>query len=322
MCKKLIVVLLVAALSIPVSAAYIGFDNDGNEGVNPLFIDLDGGGTVTPHPQAQSWLFQSSWTGPTSQNFVNPEATSPGQIPVAQLNCYEKVKEINQGGNGATSVGLSRNRCSGMVGVAGTGDFSLGTRGYGMNYLELTVTGLQPDTEYKFYMWAYEANGVWANPTNNYQKFVAYSQQNPKTWLDAHVGQYAGVDNEPNGYGAPTVNPLPNADTNMPGSANNPYTGAGLSLYDMMLARASCSSVDAQGVADAGDHLGDFARNCAIFKATTNDDGAIVIYEWNDNADWGGSAHIPINGILIIPEPATIALLGLGGLALIRRKRA
>jgi hypothetical protein len=317
MCKKLIV-LLVVALSLPATAAYIGFDMDGNSGVNPLKLDLDGGGVVSAHAGWQSWLFQSAWTGPQANGFVNPQAEGPGEVPTAQLNVYRKPAEVSQGGNGITSVGISRNRSSGMVAVAGTGDYSLGTRGYGMSYVELTLTGLQPSTNYKFFVHAYEANGVWANPTNNFQKFVAYSTTNPKTWLDAHQGEYAGVDNEPNGYGAPTVNALPNTDTNMPGSANNAYTGTGPSLYDMVLDRASISDETNAG----RDYLDDPAKNCAEFWAMTNGSGQIVIYEWLDNADWGGSAHIPINGVYVIPEPATIALLGLGGLALIRRKRA
>ncbi|MFA5252882.1 MAG: hypothetical protein WC454_09910, partial [Phycisphaerae bacterium] len=71
--KKLIVVLVVLALSMPSMAAYIGFDAEGNPGVNPLHVDVDGE-SVSPPPgdTYQSWLISRSWTGPLGKDFVNP----------------------------------------------------------------------------------------------------------------------------------------------------------------------------------------------------------------------------------------------------------
>jgi len=311
--KKLFVLLVVAALTIPASAAYIGFDDGGNSAVNYLKVDLNGAGAGNTITGFQGWMFARDWTGPLSQQFVNPNADYGWEQPIAQLEVYRK----NQGAS--SNAGASRDRSGGWAGVLGTGDFSYGTEGFGMNYVKLTLTQLQPDTDYRFYLWSYEAVGVWVyDSTNPYRKYVAFSTTNPKTWLDAHKGQYRGVMNEPNGYGPRKGDDHTEAttDSNMPGSPDNTYTGPGPSLYQLMGCR-----VDAN-YADGTDHDGSMTLNVGKMTATTNDDGACVIYAWMDATDFGNSMHVPLNAFLVVPEPTTIALLGLGGLALLRRKRA
>jgi hypothetical protein len=316
MSRKLFVLLLVvAALSIPAPAAYIGFDDNGNSGVNPLYIDIGGGGSTPTLPGWQYWVFQSNWTGPANTSFNNPNQDYSWEQPTASMNVYRK----NQAPN--TDVGLSRSREGGFAGVAGTGDFSNATEGYGMNYVQIALGGLAPATTYKVTVWDFENSPTWSMASNNPDsKFTAWSTTNPKQWLDSHVGQYKGIGNgsyDPNGYG-PMVGdtyPAPQTDSNMPGTATNPYTGTGPSLWQLTLGRVN------EVAYDTYDHLGE-NQNDTSFHVTSDDYGFIVLYGWEDFTDWTGSAHVPLNGLFVIPEPMTIALLGLGGLALIRRKRA
>jgi len=315
MCKKLIVLCL-ALMSVPAMAEYIGFPS-GCE--NPLYVDVDGGGTTTDKCDWQQWLFARDWTGPISQQFVNPYASYAWEQPVAQLEAYRKNQAV-------PAAGASRDRSGGWSGVLGTGEFQATDKGFGMNYIKLTVTQLQPSTQYKFLLWAMETRSVWAcNSDNPDSKYIAWSTTNPKQWLDDHTGQYRGngAGTDVNGYGpiSKDDDPFPITDTNMPGSLNNPYTGVGPSLYELVTACSAEGGRTTLIAEDGNDHLG---QNICMtdFLANTNDEGTVVIYGWMDATDYTGSMHVPLNGFWIVPEPTTIALLGLGGLALIRRKRA
>jgi hypothetical protein len=321
MCNKLIVLsvaLVVAGFCVPVPAAYIGFDDSGNSGVNPLKVDIGGGGVTPTLPGWQYWVFQSNWTGPTADmTFTDLNQDYSWEQPTATMNVYRK-NQVALGAN--PNVGLSRSREGGFAGVAGTGDFSNTTEGYGMNYVQLTLDGLAPDQDYKIWVWDFENSPTWSMASNNPDsKFTAWSTTNPKQWLDSHVGQYQGIGDgthDPNGYG-PIVGDqysAPRTDSNMPGTETNPYTGTGPSLWQLTLGRVN------EVAYDTYDHLGE-NQNDASFHVTTDDYGNVVLYAWEDFTDWTGSAHVPVNGFEVIPEPATLLLLGLGGLALLRKRR-
>jgi hypothetical protein len=218
-----------------------------------------------------------------------------------------------------------------MAFVKGTGEYSAGTKGLGTIYDVLTISGLKPNTEYLFRLWSYETTGTWtvssANPND---KWGVWSTLNPVNWLGANYAPVQPGEPPNGGYGPKwrTGDP-PTTDSNMP---NVISTVDGSNMYDAAIGNGKGTRFNMDsGAADKGDiPLGDWlVITCASFYATTNPylnpdypGGDITLYGWMDATDWGGSMHMPLNGFEVVPEPATVVLLGLGGLALLRRKRA
>jgi hypothetical protein len=291
---------VVAVVGVPASAFYIGQYINPETGciANPLYVDIDVESTPTHHCRWQQWLFTSTWDSPQSETFENPPAEYPWEVPRAELYAYRLNADPQHGGG-------SRNRGGGMAFVPGTYEFGPTTKGFGMNYLKLTLTNLAPDTRHLISLWGYEAQDVWAMSTDNpVSKFGVWSTVNPKAWLDAHGYDGSNPDEPPlGGYGPPAGG---GTDSNMPCDLLN------LSYRFNMISPEGDSSTDWCGGLDYR------ATVCAM----SDSDGIIVLYGWIDPTDWSGCMHMPLNGFLVVPEPATICLLGLGTLILLRRKRS
>jgi len=298
MCKKLSIfclMLVVVALGVPALANPI-------TEANPLKADICGAtnGDSTAfngaQPGWQGWNITYSWTNP---NKTFDMGGTPFDWPTAELTCYRRGQA-----SPANVTGGSRSRNNGMAFVAGTGEYATSGKQLGTSYLKLALTNLTPNVNHVILLWSWERTSVWSNGTDApNSKWGFWGTTNPITWLNAN-GR-SGTNGEPNGY-CPKVGTFI-TESNMPAA-----------LY----ATGSRIFMQSPNAADVGTSdwlLGD--THYARLVVNSGSSGAITVYGWIDSSSLGGSMHMPIEGFEVIPEPATIALLGLGGLALLRRRK-
>jgi hypothetical protein len=264
---------------------------------NPLKIDIVyAPDNQQPQPGWLAWPFEKDWTSPVSQAF--DIGGIPPEWPTAELSAYRKAIPPYP-----SITGGARNRSGGLAFVAGPGEYSTTGKGLGTSYLQLKLTNLLPNTEHIISLWSWERTAVWANPTDNpNSKWGFWGISLPVEWLNANG--YSGLNGEPNGY-YPKVGPLPITESNMPAE---------------LLATGSRIFIQSPDPPADDWYLGD--NHCATLTVYSNASGEITLYGWNDSTDLRGAMHMPLNGFMVIPEPLTIALLGLGGLAMLRKRRA
>jgi len=193
--------------------------------------------------------------------------------------------------------------------------------GLGVNYLEVdfTISGLVANSQHnKFtvtlfdwdpaFKWSGLSGYGGANEPRG-SKLAAWSLANPATWLAAN-GYSAGYEPNavaskmPAGLAAQLLGTTPDVYTGITQNGLVPILGPATEqpwLYPWDYRYGTTFTLD----------------------LTANAGGVALasVYGWNHMTSWAGSQHMPINGIRVVPEPATVALLGLGGLALLRRRK-
>jgi len=281
MCKKSFVALLVLAMSLVASAA--------PSPASPLLIDLNGdntaGDTTRTQPGWEAWNLERAPSSTTiSQEF------SQAFVSIAGIRADGTLPgSRNRYNTTAENYGKAQQD------LFFVGHSSLTTALNGLDYLKMTFNfgSAAANTPLTFTMWAWDPAfagsqvpgfGGAGEPPGS--KNAVYSLTNPATWLTSN-GFPIGYD----------VNGMP---AGLAATVLGQNMELGLNPQQEPSTAWTYSST---------------------FTVTTDGTGKVEIYSWNHETSFSGSQHIAINAIKVVPEPTTVALLGLGGLSLLRRRK-
>lgn len=299
MCKKFIIsicfILAMLVIAVPASA-YEGII--GQQGMTYydhilLKVDIDDPDTSDTQTNWDAWTMPAHWGpfGPINKVFT----TSIGNITV-QLNGHKDGAGGNLGGARTRVVGPDLTNDFGKVHQDLT-YVAHGSSGLGMDYLQFDflcgVANAGRTLEFTF--WGYDdAFSHAGEPPDS--KWAAWSTTEPRSWLTAN--------GYPDGYQPGGTPP----DSNMPAGLKALTLGRALQMGNNTW------------ISEFDNRYG--MSYSSTFEVTLNELGRATIYGWADMTNWTGSQHVAVNGFAIsIPEPTTVALLALGGLALLRKRR-
>jgi len=282
MCRKLLI-LCFALVVIAMSTPVSAAPSQ----ADPLKIDFDGSGSTDTQAGWQAWQFDFS---PTTNTFIKSWTIGGSKVAV-------ELKGVKNDGSNPASRNRD-NQPSTELGDMHQDLFYVATTGAGvglagLDYIQITFTlgSVYANKTFGISTWSWD-QAFNTNNDSRQDDYVSWGVVNPASNGGYHVTRWDDPCTPADENGLYKAN-IPTLDRNWMFGKPAPYASDSVNIGTFM----------------------------SQYEVTTDSIGKVTIYGWWDGDSWSGSYHMPINGLVMVPEPTTVALLGLGGLALLRRRK-